>query len=201
MGGAYVCFSYVCSLRGEEVFFLIHKEVARTSIPSGGIIWLPLLGTVKGYKGIHTYLLRPVPCTRTGINLAVWRDKLLRVHQYFGREDGPAICDDNGFLMRTRDMNEMMREITEELYLEGPDHFPKPITSVEDVRTKIQLFRSVRRSSDFQALHKGVFQTDTSLVDRWTSSATTGTALSHLYINYSQQELLNHIYIRYTFVI
>ena len=118
----------------------------------GGLTWLPLVGTVKGDKGTHTYLLRPVPITRTGIDVALWRDQLLQVHQFFGRNDGPAICDDDGYLMRTRDMNEMLWKIMEEVYLEDPDLFPKSITCVEEVRTKIQLFRSMRRSSDSQAL-------------------------------------------------
>ena len=103
--------------------------------------------------------------------------------------------------MRTRYMNKMLWEIMKELYLEDPDLFPKSITCVEDIRTKIQLFRSMRRSSDSQALQKGVSQTDISIVNRWTSSTTTGTALSHLYIDYSQQDLLNDICIRYTFII
>ena len=97
-------------------------------------------------------------------------------------------------------MNEMLWEIMEELYLEDPHLFLKSITCVENVLTKIQLFRSMRRSSDSQALRKGVSKTDVSLVNRWTTSATTGTASSHLYINYSQQDLLNDIYIRYTIV-
>ena len=198
MGGAYFCFSYVCSLRGEEGFLLDIKKLREHGSKAGGLIWLPLVGTVKGDKGTHTYLLRSVPQTDTGINVEAWRYRLLQVHKFFGREDGPAICDDDGFLMRSRDMNEMLWEVMEELYTEDPDLFPKSITSVEDVRTKIQLFRSMRRSSDSQALRKGVSESDVSLINRWSSSATTGTASSHLYINYSQQDLLNDIYVRYT---
>ena len=100
---------------------------------AGGLTWLPLVCTVKSDKGIYTYLLRSVPITSTGIDVALWREKLLQVHQHFGREDGPPMCDDNSYLMRTRDMNEMLWEIMEELYLEDPDLFPKSITCVEDV--------------------------------------------------------------------
>ena len=171
--GAYFWFSYVCSLRGEEGFLMDIKKLREHRSRAGGLIWLRLLGMVKGDKGAHTYLLRSVPCTRTGIDVAMWGYKLLQVHQHFVREDGPAICDDDGYLTRTRDMNEMLWKIMEELYLEDPDLFPKSITCVKDVRSKIQLFRSTRRSSDSQALRKGVSQTDISLVNRWTSSATT----------------------------
>ena len=198
MGGAYFCISYVCSLRGEEGFLLDIKKLRENRSKAGGLIWLPLIGTVKGDKGTHTYLLRSVPQTDTGIDVEAWRNKLLKVHEYFGREDGPAICDDNGYLMRTRDMNEMLWEIMEELYEEDTDLFPKSITSVEDVRTKIQLYRTMRRSSDSQALRKGVTESDVKLVNRWSSSETSGTASSILYINYSQQDLLNDIFVRYT---
>ena len=100
--------------------------------------------------------------------------------------------------MRTRDMNEMLWEIMEELYEEDRDLFPKSITSVKDIRTKIQLYRTMRRSSDSQALRKGVTESDVKLVNRWSSSETSGTASSILYINYSQQDLLNDIFVRYT---
>ena len=130
-------FSYVCFLRVEEGFLLDVKKLREHQSRAGGITWLSLLGTVKGVKGMHTYLLWSVPCIRTSINVEAWRDKLLRVHQHFGRKDGPAICDDNGFLMRTRYMNEIRWEIMEELYLEDPDLFPNSITSAEDTRIKI----------------------------------------------------------------
>ena len=90
----------------------------------------------------------------------------------------------------------MLWEIMEELYTNDPGLFPKFITSVEDVRTKIQLFRTMRQSSDSQALWEGVSESDISLVNQWSSSSTTGTASSYLYINFSQQDLLNNIFIR-----
>ena len=73
-------------------------------LETGSLIWLPLLGTVKGDKGTHTYLLWSVPHTDTKINVEAWKDRLLRVHEHFGRKDG-------GYLMRTHDMDEMLWEI------------------------------------------------------------------------------------------
>ena len=45
MGGAYFCFSYVCSLRGEEGFLLDIKKLREHGSKAGGLIWLPLVGT------------------------------------------------------------------------------------------------------------------------------------------------------------
>ena len=98
---------------------------------------------VKGGKGTHRYVLRSSPETKTGINVEAWGNKLLRIHEYFGKEDGPAICNDDGYLMRTRDMNEILWEIMQELYIKNPDLFPKSITSVEDVRTKMNQEQSM----------------------------------------------------------
>jgi len=56
-------------------------------------------------------------------------------------------------------MNEMLWEVMEELYLENPDAFTKAITCVEDIRIKIKVFRTMRRTPDSQALlQRGVSQ-------------------------------------------
>ena len=71
--------------------------------------------------------------------------------------------------MRTRDMNKMLCEIMEEMYLEDPELFPKSITSVEDEHTGPKSSCSdpfMRRLSNSQALRKGVSQTDISLVSQ-----------------------------------
>ena len=81
IGGFYFCASYVSSLRGEEGFLLDISELREHSYRDDGLVWLPLVGTVKGDKGFQTYMLRSVPVTGSGINVAGWRDMVLRVHE------------------------------------------------------------------------------------------------------------------------
>ena len=61
----------------------------------------------------------------------------LRVHERYDRTVGPAICDEDGYLMTHRSMNLMLWEIMEELYLENPSDFPVSIEGVEDIREKV----------------------------------------------------------------
>ena len=199
IGGFYFCVSYVSSLRGEEGFLLDIGKLREHSHRDDGLVWLPLVGTVKGDKGFHTYMLRSVPITGSGINVAGWRDMALRVHERYNRTDGPAICDGDGYLMTHRSMNLMLWEIMEELYLENPSDFPASIKDVDDIREKIQIFRSMRRTSDTQALRKGISQADINIVNRWADDVKKKKKSSaHLYITYAQQDLLNDVYKRYT---
>ena len=42
-------------------------------------------------------------------------------------------------------MNELFWATLEEIYLEEPDSFPKNIRSVKDIKTYINIYRSLRR--------------------------------------------------------
>jgi len=111
-----------------------------------------LIGQVKGDRKVRTYLLRSVPVTSSGIDDQAWRDKLLRLHEFENRNHGPAICDNDGYLVSRRKMNEMLWTVMEELYTEDPDQFPKAITCLDDIPAWLQLYRFIRKTSDFKAL-------------------------------------------------
>jgi len=200
IGGAYFCFSYVCSLRGEEGFLLDIQLLKKHRSLSNGLVWLPLIGKVKGDRAVRTYLLRSVPVTSSGIDVKKWRDKLLRLHEFENRTHGPAICDDDGYLMSHRTMNEMLWTVMEELYSEDPDQFPKVITCLEDIPSHLQVYRFMRKTSDSRALEKGISTTDINLVNRWSSEmrAKGRKPSEHLCISYSQQDLLDNVYKRYS---
>jgi len=61
-------------LQGEEGFLPDIKKLKEHRSKAGGLIWVPLVGTVKGDKGMHTYLLCAIPETKTGINVENWRE-------------------------------------------------------------------------------------------------------------------------------
>ena len=200
IGGAYFCFSYVCSFRGEEGFLLDIKLLKEHRSLSNGLVWWPLIGKVKGDRKVRTYLLRSVPITSSGIDVEGWRNKLLRLHEFENRNHGPAICDDDGYLMSNRKMNEMLWTVMEELYTEDPDQFPKAITCLEDIPTWLQLFRFMRKTSDSRALRVGITEADINLVNRWSSEmrAKGRKPSEHLSISYSQQDILDDVYKRYS---
>ena len=86
--------------------------------------------------------------TDSGINVQAWRDRLLAVHTAAGRNEGPAFCDTEGFLMATADMNTMLWEGLEEVYANGyASFFPIAVTDKTKISELIQVYRSCRRTS------------------------------------------------------
>ena len=84
--GRSILLVFLCMLsQGRGIFLLDTKKLWEHRSKAGGLIWLPLLRTVKGDKGTHTYLLRSVPQTDTGITVEAQRGRLLKVHEHFGR--------------------------------------------------------------------------------------------------------------------
>ena len=81
-----------------------------------GLVWLPLLGKLKGDDGVGTHFLRSIPVTESGISIQAWRDRLLAVHAHAGRMSGPAISDSEGYLMTSGCMNDFLWKALESLY-------------------------------------------------------------------------------------
>ena len=124
----------------------------------------------------------------------------MAIHQLAGRLEGPAIYDSQGVIFNSQDMNELFWAILEEIYLEKPDLFPKDICSIVDIRSSINIYRTLRRSSNSQAISKGVSKEDIDIVERWRNvESSKGKAPGEaLHIGYAQQELLNSCFKRYT---
>ena len=95
--GAAIATAQVCSLRGPEVLLLdlaglrehIHMG-RRGTIPHNPVsmgtdladvpyIFVTLLGEFKGERGIKHHIICVPPCTRSGIQLRWWLEKLVQV--------------------------------------------------------------------------------------------------------------------------
>ena len=103
-------------------------------------------------------------------------------------------------MIANSDMNELFWSILEEIYLEKPDLFPRDISSSVDIRSSINIYRTLRRSSNSQAISMGVKKEDIEIVERWRNLHTSkgkepGEAL---HVGYAEQELLNKCFARYT---
>eukprot|EP00980_Cylindrotheca_fusiformis_P026529 scaffold16361_cov69-Cylindrotheca_fusiformis.AAC.2 len=202
MAGAYLAFAYVLSLRGPEGFMFEISLLFDHRDRRNGLVWLPIVGKVKGADSVNTYFLRSVPVTSSGINVEHWRDLLLAVHHRAGRRQGPAFCDPQGFLLPTRRMNQYLWEALEELFVseEAADLFPKAITSPEDIQSLIEVDRSPRRSSDSRATAQRVAREDKDVVNRWSQRerAKGAAPIEKMSIHYADQELLDDCFRRYT---
>ena len=140
--------------------------------------------------------LRFVPTNDSWVEIKLYRNRLIFVHEQAGRVEGPAICDKDGYLLSFSAMNELFWRVLEEIFRKDPHLFPKDIVSVEDISEKINIYRSLRRSSDSQAIKAGVSETDISIVARWKRKhASKGKAPSEaMHITYAEQELLNECF-------
>eukprot|EP00980_Cylindrotheca_fusiformis_P024834 scaffold12553_cov76-Cylindrotheca_fusiformis.AAC.5 len=201
MAGSYFAFAYVLSLRGPEAFMFEIELLATHQERVNGLVWLPIVGKVKGADSVNTYYLRSVPVTDSGINVEHWRNLLLAIHQRAGRNIGPAFCDTDGFLMPTSRMNQYLWEVLESLFeTEAKELFPKAIMSLDDIQEKIEVDRSPRRSSDSRATSKRVAREDKDVINRWSERerAKGAAPIEKMSLHYADQELLDECFRRYT---
>ena len=200
MIGAYLTFIYVLSLRGPEGFQIEISLLRKYREIKNGLVWIPLVGKLKGDSQPGIFLLRSVPYTSTGIDVLMWRDRLLVIHEHAGRDACPAFCDNQGFLLSALEVNDGMWDVLEELYDEDPVQFPIAIETKAMIRELIQINRSGRRSSESQATKAKVHVDDKLIVNRWTKeNEARGKAPTEMMrIGYAQQDLLDKCFERYT---
>lgn len=198
--GAYLAISYALSLRGNEGFLMEIATLNEYRPIRNGLVWIPLVGRLKGDKENTTHLLRSVPVTGSGINIRLWRDRLLRIHEHQGRVQGPAICDGAGFLLSMTDVNEVMWEALDHILTDQPDLFPQHVTSPEAIREWIQINRTPRRTSESQATRMNVSVDDKEIVNRWSKKerAKGKNPTEPLRLGYTDQALLDDCFRRYT---
>jgi hypothetical protein len=82
-----------------------------------------------------------------------------------------------------------------------PDLFPPDIQTPEDIKAKIQSFRSLRRSSNARAVNKAIAKIHVGTVNRWVHQERAGDKKMNLALNqhYAQIEELRPALHAYTF--
>ena len=90
---------------------------------------LGLLGKLKGEHNSRTHLIPCTNVTSSGINVKGIVSKLVKEKKDLGFTKGPAISDRNRNLFTTNDINEMLVDILEELFIESRSLFPPTIPS------------------------------------------------------------------------
>ncbi len=135
-----------------------------------------LLGQVKGEHGEREYLLPMASTTRSGIKARSWMRRVIVVNQRCDRESGPALCDDNGTVLKSRDMNEVLHDLLGEIFVEHPAFFDSDIQSISDIEDKHSVCRSFCRGSDYLAIAMKVPSEDVKVVNRWSRKEASGTS-------------------------
>ena len=170
MAGAYLAFIYVLLLRGPEGFMSEISLLREHAKLRNSLVWLPIIGKLKGDTSVRTHFLRAVPKTKSGINVLAWRDRLLGVHEVAERNDGPAFCDTKGYLTDSATMNEFLWKALETIWGNGgKESFPVAVLTREEIQEMINLNHSGRRSSDSRATAQGVSIDDREIVNHWSN--------------------------------
>jgi vacuolar-type H+-ATPase subunit I/STV1 len=117
-----------------------------------------------------------------------------------GHIAGPAISDTNGRVFSHRVMNDALLELLEELFETHRELFPPSITSLEILRQRVQVYRTLKRTSDTRAIEKKVRQSDIDVVNRWKAleRADGNRPNQPMRQHYAELELLLGPFLRYT---
>ncbi len=202
MAGAYFAITYVDSLRGPEGL-LVDLGGLRKNLMKGldkDYVIVALLGQVKGEHGEREHLLPTASTTRSGIKVRGWVERVIAVNQVCGRTSGPAFCDDNGVVLRSRDMNEIFHQLLGEIFVEHPAMFQADIQSIADIEDKYSVYRSLRRGSDSLAIAMNVPEEDIRVVNRWAKKEASGVSKPSMGMTqyYADIHILLPSFMRYT---
>jgi hypothetical protein len=84
-----------------------------------------------------------------------------------GHTGGPAISDLGGRVLSHLALNDSLLEVLEDLFDTHRELFPASILDKETLRKRVQVYRTLRRTSDTQALEQKVSQSDINVINRW----------------------------------
>jgi hypothetical protein len=198
---AYVAVCYTLSLRGSEGFLLDLGGLNRKLTVGGDqYVVVALLGQIKGESGDRAHLLPCVPITSSGIEVKTSLLRLIEFKRTRGCVVGPAISDLAGNVLSHRALNDSLLEILEELFDNHREMFPPSVADKETLRMRVQVYRTLRRTSDTRALEQKVSQSDIDVVNRWKLLERADGNRPHrpMRQHYAELELLLEPFLRYT---
>ena len=202
MAGCYFAVTYVDSLRGPEGLLLdlggLRKNFVKGREKSYVIV--ALLGKVKGEHGERAHLLPTASVTQSGINVRGWIHRVIGINQGCGRVNGPALCDDEGVVLTTSNMNEVLHRLLGEIFEKHPGYFQSDIRSIADIEDQYSVFRSFRRGSDSHAIAMKIPEADIKVVNRWAKKEAAGTCKMSMDMPqaYAEIHILLPSFMRYT---
>ena len=136
-----------------------------------------------------------LPCgrlTKSGMNLRMWLGLVIAANQEEGRIDGPAFCDQQGFVLSAQVLDNHLHDALCQLWEADPSNFPHDIQTVMEIKIRYHCFRSLRRSSDTQATNQKVSRGHIEVVNRWSKDERAGAKQASLLMHqhYAQIEEL-----------
>ena len=96
------------------------------------------------------------------------------VNQIYGRETGPSFCNNNGVVLKSHDMDEILHELLGEIFIEHPALFQSDIQSIADIEDKYLVYWEFCCGSDSLAIAMKVPAEDIKVVNRWSRKEASG---------------------------
>jgi hypothetical protein len=121
---------------------------------------IALQGKIKGEHNVWCHLLPYLPVAGTESRIKESVKQLMDLKATQGLMDGHAISKENGHLFLSRAIDELMLEVLEELFVSNQDIFPTKTETIQDLQKAYQVFRTLQRTSDTQALEMRVIKDD-----------------------------------------
>lgn len=170
MTGAYLCVAYGYSLRGNEGFWVDADRLCK-NISVGKYdkrcphVIVPLLGRFKSEDGDRMHVIPIVNETRSGIKVRLWLERLVVLLRDEERTNGPAFCDEEGYLLQASTLEDIIHPILMEMQTipKYKDEIPPSL----DVTSWYRLARSCRRGAENTALDQGTSPEIVNFVHRW----------------------------------
>jgi hypothetical protein len=137
------------------------------------------------------------PCNFFGNKYGASVGRLISFKKDQGHVDGPAISDVNGRVLSHQALNESLLEVLEDTRREM---FLASIPDKEMLQQRVQIYQTLRRTSDTRAPEQKVGQSDIDVVNRWKAlERADGNRPHHpMRQHYAELELLIGSFLRYT---
>ena len=170
MCAGYIATTYAYSLRGNEGFWVDAQrlidgiDVGRH--PPPGVIphvIVCLLGRFKNEDGDRMHCFPIASTTKSSIKVRFWLEQVVKILRSKGKEDCPAFCNSEGYLLSEAFVESVFHRILKELQDSGCSVIPKAI-NIED---NYHCFHSFCRGAEIQALNNGVSPMAIEFVHRW----------------------------------
>ena len=197
---AYCTVSYVLSLRGCEGLLLDLEGLRKFWDPNRNYIVIALLGRIKGETGDRSHLIPCVNVTGSGIEVFKVVERLIMEKDKWGQVHGPGISNGRGTISSPWSLNELLHEVLLNIFNKSSHLFPPTILSEQDVRRSYSVSRTLRITSETQALNKNIMISTINLVNKWKMKERNNgvQTKSEMYVHYSEIEHLLGPFMSYT---
>jgi hypothetical protein len=158
------------ALRGGEVFMIEASELVRRrddgrDLGENGHVVVPLMGRFKNETGERNLVLVLANKTKSGIAVRRWVDRFtaLLLGEGRGGTTGPALCDEEGFMLERWKLNAEYHAVMQKIQSSSDTLIAKDI----EVDKKFNVYRSFRRGATTQAKEQGVSEATIAMNNRW----------------------------------